>query len=169
MQKNKIFLHDTSIGPLMALSVLYTHSAQVLLLVSVNKWNSAYLSEHLWFDPSKCFLAIQLLGKRRIIQREWDSDGGKSLHCFSQKYSVKDVFWFQLTFIISFDISLMVACISGNLISCCMLCMTSVLFARAPATLNVAEKETKFCLATQVTFENNWKQKKGGVDDVQPI
>lgn len=58
--------------------------------------------------------------------------------------TLENSFWFMsLTFIISFESSLIVAWISGILTRLCMAFMTSVLFCKAPATLNTAVRRHK--------------------------
>ena len=63
------------------------------------------------------------------------------------------------TFIISLDISIMVCWISGSLTNACILFITSVLFSRAPAILNVAENRKTLCVKhysiTQEVYREN--------------
>ena len=119
-----------------------------------------YFSERLWFDPSKCFLAIQLLGKRRIIQREWDSDSGKSLHCLSQKYSVKDVFWFSdfnlpSSFLSTFPSWWLVSLVTWSAAACSAWPLCSSLEPPPPSML--LKKKQNSVGSTPATF---WKKLK---------
>ena len=56
----------------------------------------------------------------------------------------------NFTFIISFDNSLIVACISGIFTKFCMAFMTSVLFCSEPATLRTAAKRRNIRLLNKV-------------------